>query len=54
MQQHVSESRARAEELILDYNVVELLEIMKDIPKIEEFLTEMEYMKAVNIDVVYN
>lgn len=54
MQQHVSENRARAEELILDYNVVELQEIMKDIPKIEEFLKEMEYMKDVNIDVVYN
>jgi hypothetical protein len=38
---------------VVDFNVVELLKIKDSLPQIKEFITEMSYLKEIDLDLVY-
>ena len=42
------------EQFTLDYKVKELIDIMKSVPSIKEFIKEMAYMRKLDINLVYD
>eukprot|EP00347_Sterkiella_histriomuscorum_P006745 403351594 len=54
MLQHVQLKKQEVEQFTLDYKVKELLEIMKSVPSIKDFIKEMAYMKTLDINLVYD
>lgn len=50
----MQEKHAEVEVLNLDYKVKELLEIMKSVPSIQEFIKDMSYMKKLDINLIYD
>lgn len=50
----MQEKKAEVDNFTVDYKVKELNDIMKNMSSIQDFITEMDYMKNVDINLVYD